>query len=95
MGFGFFSIFQGSTNYLVDTFQAYAASALAAVTLVWSVFAGVFPLFTNQMFDRLGVDWAVTLLGCAGLAIVPIPFFFNTYGKRIMARGEWSRGSTL
>jgi hypothetical protein len=95
MGFGFFSIFQGTTTYLVDTFQAYAASALAAVTLVRSVFAGVFPLFTNQMFDQLGVDWAVSLLGFVALAMVPIPFFFSFYGKRIRARGKWSKGSTL
>ena len=95
MGFGFFTIFQGATTYLVDTFQPYAASALAANTLLRSVFAGVFPLFTNQMFDKLGVDWAVSLLGFVALAMVPIPFLFNVFGKRIRARGEWSKGSTL
>lgn len=38
-------IFQASLNYIIDTFQLYAASAVAAVTAVRSIFAGVFPLF--------------------------------------------------
>lgn len=29
-GLGFFTIFQAALNYLVDTFQRYAASAIAA-----------------------------------------------------------------
>ncbi|KAH8679039.1 major facilitator superfamily domain-containing protein [Tricladium varicosporioides] len=95
MGFAFFSIFQASTNYLVDTFQMYAASAMAANTLMRSVFAGAFPLFTNQMFQKLGVNWGASLLGFVALAMVPIPFVFSRYGKRIRAKGEWSRGSTL
>ncbi|KAH6676767.1 MFS multidrug transporter [Halenospora varia] len=95
MGFGFFSIFQASTNYLVDTFQMYAASAMAANTLMRSVFAGAFPLFTNQMFHKLGVNWGASLLGFVALAMVPIPFVFSRYGKRIRVKGEWSRGSTL
>ena len=38
-------IFQASLNYIVDTFQLYAASAVAAATAVRSIFAGCFPLF--------------------------------------------------
>ena len=45
LGAGFLMIFQASLNYIIDTFQLYAASAVAAVTAVRSIFAGVFPLF--------------------------------------------------
>jgi len=38
-------IFQSSLNYIIDTFQMYAASGVAAVTFLRSVFAAVFPLF--------------------------------------------------
>ena len=95
MGFGFFSIFQGSVNYIVDTFQMYAASALAANVLIRTVLAGAFPLFTGSMFRKLGVDWAVSLLGFVSLAMVPIPFYFAKYGKSIRARGRWSKESTM
>ncbi|KAE8451640.1 hypothetical protein EG329_003097 [Mollisiaceae sp. DMI_Dod_QoI] len=95
MGFGFFCLFQGGVTYLVDTFQMHAASALAAGTLLRSVFAGVFPLFTEKMFDALHVDWAVSVLGFISLAMLPIPFIFKIYGKRIRARGKWSKASTM
>jgi MFS transporter, DHA1 family, multidrug resistance protein len=39
-GLGFFTIFQAAINYLVDTFQKYAASAIAANTFLRSCFAG-------------------------------------------------------
>ena len=94
-GFGFFSIFQGSVTYMGDTFQMYAASALAANTLLRTVFAGAFPLFTKQMFDRLGVEWAVSLLGFFSLAMVPIPFVFRAFGKNIRAAGKWSKQPTM
>lgn len=93
MGFGFFTIFQAALNYLIDTFQKYAASAVAANTFFRSLFAGCFPLFTNPMFHNLGVDWAASVLGFISVALIPIPFLFYIFGKRIRARGEWSKGS--
>lgn len=41
-GIGFFTIFQAALNYLVDTFQLYAASAVAANTFLRSCFAGAY-----------------------------------------------------
>ncbi|KAJ5691261.1 MFS multidrug transporter [Penicillium malachiteum] len=93
MGFGFFTIFQAALNYLVDTFQKTAASAIAANTFLRSIFAGAFPLFTNAMFHNLGVPWAASTLGFIAIALIPIPYLFYTYGKRIRARGKWSAGS--
>lgn len=93
MGFGFFTIFQAALNYLIDTFQKVAASAVAANTFLRSVFAGCFPLFATIMFRRLGVDWASSVLGFVAVALIPIPYLFYIFGKRIRARGKWSRAS--
>ncbi|KAJ5637562.1 hypothetical protein N7490_007441 [Penicillium lividum] len=93
MGFGFFTIFQAALNYLVDTFQKTAASAIAANTFLRSIFAGAFPLFTRAMFHNLGVPWAASILGFIALALIPIPYLFYVYGRRIRARGKWSAGS--
>lgn len=90
MGLGFFSIFQGSTNYLVDTFGEYGASAIAANTLMRNVFAGSFPLFTSQIFHSLGVDWGASILGLIAVALIPIPFYFYLKGKKIRGRSEYS-----
>jgi hypothetical protein len=90
MGFGFFTIFQAALNYLVDTFQKYAASAIAANTLLRSVFAGIFPLFVNPMFHHLGIPWASSLLGLIAVALIPIPYVFYVYGPSIRKRGKFT-----
>lgn len=94
IGLGFFTIFQAALNYLIDTFQQYAASAIAVNTSLRSVFAGAFPLFTNAMFHSLGVPWASSLLGFVSIALIPIPYIFYIFGPRIRARGKWSKAST-
>jgi hypothetical protein len=90
MGFGFFTIFQAALNYLIDTFQRYSASAVAANTFLRSVFAGVFPLFVNPMFHHLGIPWASSLLGFIAVALIPIPFLFYIYGPSIRKRGKFT-----
>jgi len=90
MGFGFFTIFQAALNYLVDTFQKYAASAIAANTFLRSVFAGVFPLFVSPMFHNLGIPWASSLLGFIAVALIPIPYGFYIYGPSIRKRGKFT-----
>lgn len=93
MGFGFFTIFQAALNYLIDTFQKVAASAVAANTFLRSMFAGSFPLFAQIMFHNLGIGWASSVLGFIAVALIPIPFLFYVFGKRIRARGKWSMAS--
>ncbi|OJJ63428.1 hypothetical protein ASPSYDRAFT_25504 [Aspergillus sydowii CBS 593.65] len=93
MGLGFFTIFQAALNYLIDTFQSVAASAVAANTFLRSVFAGCFPLFATAMFRNLGVPWASSVLGFLAIALIPIPYLFYIFGPRIRARGKWSRAS--
>jgi len=90
MGFGFFTIFQAALNYLIDTFQKYSASAVAANTFLRSIFAAVFPLFVNPMFHHLGIDWASSLLGFVAVLMVPIPYLFYLYGPRIRKRGKFT-----
>ncbi|KAF4632822.1 hypothetical protein G7Y89_g5303 [Cudoniella acicularis] len=76
IGLGFFTIFQSAINYLVDTYLMLAASALAANMLMRSVLAGAFPLFATTMFNKLGINWACSLLGFISVAMIPIPFLY-------------------
>ncbi|PGH15541.1 hypothetical protein AJ79_02323 [Helicocarpus griseus UAMH5409] len=93
MGFGFFTVFQAALNYLIDTFPTVSASAVGANTFLRSCFAGAFPLFARIMYSKLGVPWASSLLGFVSVPLIPIPYLFYYYGKRIRARGKWSRAS--
>ena len=93
IGIGFFTIFQAALNYLVDTFQRYGASAIAANTFLRSVLAGAFPLFISQEIEALGVGWGISVFAFFSVLLIPIPYLFFTFGKRIRARGTWSRES--
>lgn len=75
--------FMAIGTYLVDTFQLYAASAMAANTVLRSIFGGVIPLFGLQMYNALGLGWGNSLLAFVALAACPIPYVFFVYGERI------------
>jgi MFS family permease len=93
VGLGFFTIFQAALNYLVDTFQKYAASAVAANTFLRSIFAAAFPLFITPMLHGLGIGWGVSVFAFIAVLMIPIPYLFFVFGKRIRARGFWSKDS--
>lgn len=95
MGTGFFTIFQAALNYLVDTFQAYAASAIAANTFLRSCFAAAFPLVVSPLFHNLGVGPGSSITGGFAALLIPVPFVFYVYGKRIRARSKWSKASVF
>lgn len=93
IGIGFFTIFQGALNYLIDTFQRYAASAVAANTFLRSALAAAFPLFITPMLHNMGIKWGMSVFAFFSVALIPIPYLFFIYGKRIRARGFWSKES--
>ncbi|OJD34377.1 mfs multidrug [Diplodia corticola] len=95
VGIGFFTIFQAALNYLIDTFRQYAASAVAANTFLRSALAGTLPLIVHPMLRSLGIGWGVSIFGFFAVALIPIPYLFFTFGKRIRAKGKFSKASTL
>lgn len=95
LGTGFFTIFQAALNYLVDTFQAYAASAVAANTFLRSCFAGAFPLVVGPLYHNIGVGPGSSITGGFAALLIPVPFVFYKYGKRIRAKSKWSRKSVF
>jgi multidrug resistance protein len=73
-----------STNlYLVDAFTVYAASALAASTVLRSIFGATFPLFALQMYDTLGLGWGNSLLAFIAVAMLAIPPLLFYHGERL------------
>ncbi|KAF7883680.1 uncharacterized protein EAF02_005600 [Botrytis sinoallii] len=89
-GFGLLAIFLQSLNYLVDAYLMFAASAIAANTLLRSLAGAGFPLFSQYMFKAMGVNWAGTLLGCVALVLVPIPVCFYMYGEKLRAKSKFA-----
>ncbi|KAH8681639.1 major facilitator superfamily domain-containing protein, partial [Xylariales sp. PMI_506] len=92
-GCGFNTIFQSALNYIVDTFQMYAASAVAANTFLRSVFAAAFPLVVTPLYHNLGVGPGSSIFGAFAALMIPVPFIFYIYGRRIRAANKWSKAS--
>ncbi|KAJ5316955.1 hypothetical protein PENANT_c030G08281 [Penicillium antarcticum] len=85
-GFGMVLCYYAVNNYIIDSYQKYAASALAAKVFLRSGGGAAFPLFTTQMYDRLGLQWASWLLAFIGVAMVFIPYVFYVFGARLRAK---------
>ncbi|KAF4451815.1 putative multidrug resistance protein [Fusarium austroafricanum] len=90
VGFGFIFLYNSANNYLVDSYQHQAASALAAKTCIRSFWGAAVVLFTEQMYERLNDQWASTLLAFISLACCAIPFMFWKYGAKIRERSKYA-----
>lgn len=89
-GFGIYVIFLQCFNYLIDSYLTFAASVFAANTIMRSAVGAAFPLFSKQMFQNLGVQWAGTLLGCLALIMVPIPLAFIKWGPALRKKSKFA-----
>ncbi|ODQ65594.1 putative MFS multidrug transporter [Nadsonia fulvescens var. elongata DSM 6958] len=85
-GVGMVLVYYSVNNYIIDSYSSYAASALAAKVFMRSGGGAAFPLFTTQMYHKLGNLWASFLLAFISLAMVLIPFVFYKYGAQLRAR---------
>ncbi|OCL08293.1 MFS general substrate transporter [Glonium stellatum] len=83
VGVGLLTCMMTIQTYLVDAFTLHAASAMAANTVLRSIFGGLLPLAGLSMYDKLGLGWGNSLLGFIGIAIIPVPIIFKIYGERI------------
>ncbi|KAL4783829.1 MFS general substrate transporter [Aspergillus varians] len=92
-GFGMVLIFLGIMGYLIDAYTLYAASVLAANSVLRSCFGAAFPLFTTYMYDRLGIHWASSIPAFLALACMPFPFLFHKYGAAIRKRCKYAAQS--
>jgi len=88
IGAGLVLIFLQCLNYIIDSYLMFAASAISANSFLRSIFGAVFPLFAVQLFQKLGVNWAGSLLAFVSLALVPMPFVFFKYGKKLRTKSK-------
>jgi hypothetical protein len=90
IGAGFNVIFQQCINFLVDTYQLYAASATSANTFLRSVMGAAMPLIAKPMFSKLGVGPAMSLLGGIATLMIPVPFLFMKYGLALRRKSRFA-----
>ncbi|KAF2141087.1 uncharacterized protein K452DRAFT_351730 [Aplosporella prunicola CBS 121167] len=83
-------IFMACTLYLMNTYgPLYGASAMAACSLLRYVLGCAFPLFILQMYEKLGVGWATSLLGFVSVAMAVIPWCFVRWGETLRRKSRY------
>lgn len=83
-------VFTSAALYLVDTYGPMnGASAIAANSLLRYISGAAFPLFTIQMYNKLGIAWATSIFGFVTIALLPIPWVLFRYGSRIRAKSRY------
>lgn len=86
VGAGNMCFFMPVMGYLVDAFTEYAASALAANTVLRSIGGALLPLAGRSMYARLQFGWGNSLLGFLALGFFPAMVGLYRYGERIRVR---------
>ncbi|KAJ5727692.1 hypothetical protein N7493_005512 [Penicillium malachiteum] len=89
-GFGMLTVFLSVLNYLVDAYTIYAASVLASTSLLRCIFGAAFPLFTGEMYKKLGLHWAASIPAFLALACLPMPLLLHRYGPWIRERCHYA-----
>ncbi|QGA12702.1 hypothetical protein EYB26_000346 [Talaromyces marneffei] len=85
--------FQCIQTYLVDSYTRYAASALAAATVLRSLAGFGFPLFAQYMYSALHYGWGNSLLAFIGIGIgIPAPLLLWKYGAKLRAMSPFAAG---
>ncbi|ETI21032.1 hypothetical protein G647_07375 [Cladophialophora carrionii CBS 160.54] len=89
-GFGALSLFLSTITYLVDVYGSRgAASALSANGTLRYTLGATFPLFTVQMYEKLGVHWAGSLYAFLSLVLMPIPWLLFRYGPYLRSKSHF------
>ncbi|KAJ9297746.1 hypothetical protein DTO271G3_3967 [Paecilomyces variotii] len=91
-GYGIICVFISCYQYVIDSYETYAASALAAVTVIRYVAAGGMIEVSLPFYKNLGVAYTLTILGAISAALVPVPYVFFKYGEHIRRRSKYAVG---
>ncbi|KAF4496956.1 multidrug resistant [Fusarium agapanthi] len=90
--FGLMGIMMCLQTYLVDAYITYAASVVAAMTVLRSLAGALLPLAGLSMYDDLGLGWGNSILAFLALVLVPVPVIFFLYGPKIRAKSPNNLG---
>jgi hypothetical protein len=88
-GMGYLCLFMALLNYLVDAYDIFAASAMAAASLSRSSFGAALPFAAKPMYRALGIPWASSLLGFFSLALCIVPFVFLKWGEKMRQHSKF------
>jgi multidrug resistance protein len=89
-GFGILCIFISCYQYIIDSYEIYAASALASVTMVRYIVSGVMVEVSIPFYRNMGVAHTLTILGSLSTLLFPIPYALYRYGPLVRKKSKYA-----
>ncbi|KAK5015917.1 hypothetical protein LTR60_002654 [Cryomyces antarcticus] len=89
-GYGILCIFISSYQYVIDSYESFAASALVAVTLIRYIAAGGMAVVGIPFYKNMGVQYTLTIMACISALLVPLPYVFYKYGHQIRRHSKYA-----
>ena len=90
-GFSLMGIFVSSYQYVIDSYETNSASAMSSITFLRYVVAGGMVMAEMPMYEGIGVHWTLTIMGVLATLLVPVPFVFKRYGRKIRGRSKFCK----
>jgi MFS transporter, DHA1 family, multidrug resistance protein len=90
-GFSLTGIFVSSYQYVIDSYETNSASVISSITFLRYIVAGGMVIADTPMYQGIGVHWTLTLMGCLGTVLVPMPFVFWKYGRKIRSNSKFAK----
>ncbi|CAM1505910.1 Fc.00g115470.m01.CDS01 [Cosmosporella sp. VM-42] len=89
-GAGLIFSFLPTQIYMVDAFTKYAASALAATSIVRSIVGGCLPIAGLPLYSAVGYGWGNSILGFIAIVVSTAPLLFWRYGETLRKKYDVS-----
>ncbi|KAF4969018.1 hypothetical protein FSARC_3672 [Fusarium sarcochroum] len=84
------SIYVSSYEYITDSYGEHSAIALASITMSRYLVAGGMVMATHPMYEVIGVQWTMSILGCIAVLLTPAPVLFWKYGPRLREKSPYA-----
>ncbi|CAD6896307.1 unnamed protein product [Tilletia caries] len=82
-------IFIAVSDYTIAAYSLFAASAVGGQSFAREFLSGSVTLFSAQMYEHLGYQWASTLLALLATLLALVPYVLYSYGPKIRQRSSY------
>jgi hypothetical protein len=89
-GYGILTVFISTYQYLIETYEIYAASALTMISLVRYAVSGGTLVAMIPIYRSIGVHWTLTWLALVAVVFTPAPYLFYWYGPWIRSKSKFA-----
>jgi hypothetical protein len=84
------AIYVSTYEYIIDSYREHAAVALASITMARYLIAGGMVIIVRPMYEGIGVQWTMTILGCVATILTPAPLTFWKFGHKLREKSPYA-----